>query len=100
MSQMCPNCSFDNPDDARTCAKCPSPLQGLLGEHTVLSERYKVTSVLGCGAMGAVYLAEDIRLAGRRCRPGISNHYHSSNLVALLFRLQIQGMSFVLMMWN
>ena len=67
MSQMCPHCSFDNPDDAQTCAQCPSSLRGLLGENTVLSERYKVVSVLGCGAMGAVYLAEDTRLVGRRC---------------------------------
>lgn len=67
MSQMCPNCSFDNPDDAGSCARCPATLRGLLGENSMLSERYKVTAVLGCGAMGAVYLAEDTRLAGRRC---------------------------------
>lgn len=49
------------------CARCPSPLRGLLGDGTVLSSRYRVISVLGCGAMGAVYLAEDRRLEGRRC---------------------------------
>lgn len=67
MSQMCPNCSFDNPDDAQMCSNCPSPLRGLLGYRTTLGARYQVISVLGCGAMGAVYLAEDKRLVGRRC---------------------------------
>ena len=67
MPQMCPNCSFNNPDDATTCSNCPSPLRGLLGEGTVLSNRYEVISVLGRGAMGAVYLANDKRLVGRRC---------------------------------
>ncbi len=67
MSQMCPNCSHDNPDDAKTCSNCPSPLRGLLGENAVLEDRYQVISVLGYGAMGAVYLAQDKRLVGRRC---------------------------------
>jgi serine/threonine-protein kinase len=64
---MCPNCSFDNPDNAQKCSNCTAPLQGLLGYHTLLGHRYQVISVLGCGAMGAVYLAEDKRLVGRRC---------------------------------
>ena len=69
MSQMCPNCSFDNPDDAQMCSNtgCPSPLYGLLGYKTTLGSRYRVVSVLGHGAMGAVYLGEDQRLVGRRC---------------------------------
>ena len=67
MSQMCPNCSHDNPDDAKKCAVCPATLRGLLGENTILHDRFKVTSVLGFGAMGAVYLAQDERLVGRRC---------------------------------
>ena len=67
MSQMCPNCSFDNPTDAHDCSNCSAPLRGLLGSLVTLSERYQVVSVLGFGAMGAVYLAEDQRLVGRRC---------------------------------
>ena len=67
MAQMCPNCSFDNPDDALDCSNCSVALRKLLGSKTMLSERYELVSVLGCGAMGAVYLAEDQRLVGRRC---------------------------------
>src|SRR5512137_233659 len=67
MSQMCPHCSFDNPDEAPKCSNCTLPLHGLLGYKTKLAERYEVVSVLGFGAMGAVYLAEDNRLVGRRC---------------------------------
>jgi serine/threonine-protein kinase len=64
---MCPNCSHDNPDDAKKCAVCPATLRGLLGADTVLHDRFKVISVLGFGAMGAVYLAQDELLVGRRC---------------------------------
>ena len=67
MPQMCPNCSHNNPDDAQTCSNCSAPLRGLLGENIMLADRYKTVSVLGCGAMGAVYLADDTRLVGRRC---------------------------------
>ena len=67
MAQMCPSCSVDNPEDVQTCSDCGSILRGLLGKDTILSERYQIESVLGCGAMGAVYLATDNRLTGRRC---------------------------------
>jgi serine/threonine protein kinase len=67
MPQMCPNCSFNNDTEAKSCTQCSTPLRNLLGAGVQLSGRYELVSVLGCGAMGAVYLASDQRLVGRRC---------------------------------
>lgn len=65
MPQMCPTCSHDNEEEALNCVSCHDLLRGLLGQNRMLNNRYQVKRVLGCGAMGAVYLAEDTRMNDR-----------------------------------
>lgn len=90
MSQLCPKCNHDNPDYTKVCNQCTAPLRGLLGANTVLVERYEIIKVLGCGAMGAVYLAHDKRLPTRRWaikenRPDININTELLNLLSNQF---------------
>jgi eukaryotic-like serine/threonine-protein kinase len=43
------------------------PMPKLLRAHHELKNRYHVQSVIGHGGMGAIYLADDERLSGRKC---------------------------------
>jgi serine/threonine protein kinase len=39
----------------------------MITEHTIVGSRYRVVKALGGGGMKLVYLAEDLRLSGRKC---------------------------------
>ena len=39
----------------------------MIAPNTVIGNRYRVSRMLGGGGMKMVYLAEDLRLANRRC---------------------------------
>jgi serine/threonine protein kinase len=65
MPQMCPSCGRDNRDTGKFCAHCQAQLMGLLGINATLQGRYQIAGLLGCGGMGAVYLAQDQRLGAK-----------------------------------
>ncbi len=86
--QMCPKCSWNNFDTARFCANCGEPLRGLLGQGDVLQGRYRIIKVLGCGGMGAVYYAEDLRLNNRPV--AVKENFDTSPEAAAQFRVEAE----------
>jgi len=52
----------------------PTPIE----PGVILRERYKINRIIGQGGMGSIYLAEDLRLEGRKC--AIKEVIHENSL--------------------
>ncbi len=77
MSNKCPKCHHENPDDTIYCGKCTTPLKSPeeievtatieapkeeLTRGTTFAGRYEIIEELGKGGMGRVYRVEDTKL--------------------------------------
>jgi serine/threonine protein kinase len=75
-TKVCPQCSTEYPQDQSFCPKDGSTLRSvnaggdLVG--SIIADRYRVTKKLGEGGMGAVYLAEHVKM-GRQCAVKVMN---------------------------
>lgn len=85
---MCPKCSWNNFDTAKFCSNCGEPLRGLLGQGDLLQGRYRILRVLGCGGMGAVYFAQDLRLNNRPI--AVKENFDISPEAAAQFRVEAE----------
>jgi len=75
-AKTCPQCGTEYGDDQSFCPKDGTTLRSvntggdLVG--SIIADRYRVTKKLGEGGMGAVYLAEHVKM-GRKCAVKVMN---------------------------
>jgi serine/threonine protein kinase len=75
MTNICPKCQHENPDDSIYCCNCTTPLKPEaaptetieapkteLTRGSTLANRYEIIEELGKGGMGRVYRVENTKL--------------------------------------